>query len=98
MDWYLKVLKNYVGFRGRARRKEYWMFILVNIIYTIIDSITDANNELIKSINTMAYKNLMYAKACLESWIFFLILLAVIGIVFLLANLLMNRKPKSYNK
>ena len=32
MDWYLKVLKNYVGFRGRARRKEYWMFILVNII------------------------------------------------------------------
>lgn len=21
MDWYLKVLKNYVGFRGRARRK-----------------------------------------------------------------------------
>lgn len=29
MDWYLKVLKNYVGFRGRARRKEYWMFILV---------------------------------------------------------------------
>ncbi|EIV9096888.1 DUF805 domain-containing protein, partial [Shigella flexneri] len=20
MDWYLKVLKNYVGFRGRARR------------------------------------------------------------------------------
>ncbi|WP_162521709.1 DUF805 domain-containing protein, partial [Escherichia coli] len=25
--------KNYVGFRGRARRKEYWMFILVNIIF-----------------------------------------------------------------
>ncbi len=25
MDWYLKVLKNYVGFRGRARRKEYWV-------------------------------------------------------------------------
>ncbi|EKA6670985.1 DUF805 domain-containing protein, partial [Salmonella enterica] len=25
MDWYLKVLKNYLGFGGRARRKEYWM-------------------------------------------------------------------------
>ena len=34
MDWYLKVLKNYIGFGGRARRKEYWMFILVNIILT----------------------------------------------------------------
>ena len=32
MDWYLKVLKNYVGFRGRARRKEYWMFSLFNFV------------------------------------------------------------------
>lgn len=31
MDWYLKVLKNYVGFRGRARRKEYWIIILVPV-------------------------------------------------------------------
>lgn len=29
MDWYLKVLKNYVGFRGRARRKEYWMLVMM---------------------------------------------------------------------
>ena len=35
MDWYLKVLKNYVGFSGRARRKEYWMFILVNLLVSI---------------------------------------------------------------
>lgn len=32
MQWYLSVLKNYVGFSGRARRKEYWMFILINAI------------------------------------------------------------------
>jgi uncharacterized membrane protein YhaH (DUF805 family) len=32
MEWYLKVLKNYVGFQGRARRKEYWMFVLFNLI------------------------------------------------------------------
>ncbi|CAD5996306.1 unnamed protein product [Escherichia coli] len=41
MDWYLKVLKNYVGFRGRARRKEYWMFILVNIIFTFVLGLLD---------------------------------------------------------
>jgi uncharacterized membrane protein YhaH (DUF805 family) len=34
MDWYLKVLRNYIGFGGRARRKEYWMFVLVNFILT----------------------------------------------------------------
>lgn len=41
MDWYLKVLKNYVGFGGRARRKEYWMFLLVNIILAAVLSVID---------------------------------------------------------
>ena len=41
MDWYLNVLKNYFGFGGRARRKEYWMFILVNIIFTFVLSVLD---------------------------------------------------------
>lgn len=35
MDWYLKVLKSYATFEGRARRKEYWMFFLVNFLITI---------------------------------------------------------------
>jgi uncharacterized membrane protein YhaH (DUF805 family) len=36
MQWYLSVLKNYVGFQGRAQRKEYWMFFLFNAIVSII--------------------------------------------------------------
>ena len=36
MSWYIKVLKNYVGFSGRARRKEYWMFALFNLIISIV--------------------------------------------------------------
>ncbi|GAB7256466.1 DUF805 domain-containing protein [uncultured Polaribacter sp.] len=32
MNWYLKVLKQYADFKGRARRKEYWMFVLINAI------------------------------------------------------------------
>jgi uncharacterized membrane protein YhaH (DUF805 family) len=35
MSWYLAALKNYAGFRGRARRREYWMFVLVNAIIGI---------------------------------------------------------------
>lgn len=41
MDWYLKVLKNYVGFSGRARRKEYWMFVLFNVIISAILGIVE---------------------------------------------------------
>jgi len=41
MYWYLKVLKNYVGFSGRARRKEYWMFTLFSLIASILLGIGD---------------------------------------------------------
>lgn len=34
MDWYLAVLKKYADFNGRARRKEYWMFYLFNLIFS----------------------------------------------------------------
>ena len=36
VNWYLAVLKNYAGFSGRARRTEYWMFVLFNVIITIV--------------------------------------------------------------
>ena len=32
MNWYLKVFKQYLDFSGRARRKEYWMFVLFHFI------------------------------------------------------------------
>ncbi|WP_129690824.1 DUF805 domain-containing protein [Gottfriedia acidiceleris] len=50
MEWYLKVLKNYAVFNGRARRTEYWMFFLFNAIITIIlsflENIGDITNVL----------------------------------------------------
>ena len=37
MEWYLKVVRdNYANFEGRARRKEYWMFYLINTIISIV--------------------------------------------------------------
>ena len=32
MQWYLKALKNYGNFSGRATLKEYWTFSLSNIV------------------------------------------------------------------
>ena len=42
MNWYLKVLKQYADFNGRARRKEYWMFILFHIIAFIVAILIDS--------------------------------------------------------
>jgi uncharacterized membrane protein YhaH (DUF805 family) len=41
MKWYLKVLQNYANFNGRARRKEYWFFVLFNILVGILVSLID---------------------------------------------------------
>ena len=32
---YLSALKSYAVFRGRARRREFWMFTMVNIVVTV---------------------------------------------------------------
>jgi uncharacterized membrane protein YhaH (DUF805 family) len=37
MEWYQMVLQKYAQFAGRSRRKEYWMFALINaIIYCVL--------------------------------------------------------------
>ena len=42
MDWFKKGLRNYANFSGRARRKEYWYFVLVQMGLVIIAMILDA--------------------------------------------------------
>ena len=36
MKWFLKCLKQYADFSGRARRREYWFFQLFNLIFFIV--------------------------------------------------------------
>ncbi|MBW5481463.1 DUF805 domain-containing protein [Streptomyces bambusae] len=42
MHDYLYVLRNYAVFSGRARRQEYWLFTLFNIIITAVLGTLDA--------------------------------------------------------
>ncbi|KUJ82796.1 DUF805 domain-containing protein [Microbulbifer flavimaris] len=42
MHWYLKVLKNYVNFHGRAQRREYWYFVLFNLLIALVLSTIDS--------------------------------------------------------
>lgn len=40
MEWYLKCcLQKYAVFSGRARRKEYWMFCLFNLVFLFVFSL-----------------------------------------------------------
>ena len=41
VDWFKKSMKNYTNLSGRARRKEYWYFVLVQICLVIIAMVLD---------------------------------------------------------
>lgn len=41
MNWYLTVLKKYAVFSGRARRKEYWMYVLFGVLFSVVAIILD---------------------------------------------------------
>ena len=41
MNWYLEVLRKYAVFSGRARRMEYWMFFLFNLIISFLLGVVD---------------------------------------------------------
>lgn len=36
MNWYIEVLKKYAIFKGRAGRKEFWIFSLISFIITVV--------------------------------------------------------------
>ncbi|HOO24863.1 MAG TPA: DUF805 domain-containing protein [Paludibacteraceae bacterium] len=100
MNWYLKVLKQYADFSGRARRKEYWMFVLFNMIFAIVAMILD--NVLGIAMEGIGYGPLygLYALAMLipglavavrrlhdvgkSGWMILIALIPLIGLIWLL--------------
>ncbi len=109
MNWYLKVLKQYADFSGRARRKEYWMFILFNIIFSAVAMFLD--NVLRLTIGELPYGvfSILYGIAVLipslavtvrrlhdvgkSGWMILVSLIPIIGEIWLLVLLLTDSKP-----
>lgn len=62
MEWYIKVLKNYAVFEGRASRQEYWMFVLFNLIISfglglflgVLSGITKTDQSVLGNIYSLA--------------------------------------------
>lgn len=109
MNWYLKVLKHYADFSGRARRKEYWMFFLFNMIFAIIAMVLD--NVLGIAIEGVGYGPLygLYVLALLipglavavrrlhdvgkSGWMILIALIPLIGAIWLLVLMVIDSNP-----
>ncbi|MBQ7090511.1 MAG: sugar ABC transporter permease [Clostridia bacterium] len=61
--------------------------ILVNIVYTIIDTFSSMDNAVMKHIDTLI-KSFTYGTAAAASWVFFLVVIVIIGAVFLIFKLI----------
>jgi len=103
MNWYLAVLKNYAGFSGRARRKEYWMFVLFNTIFSIVALILDYILETVFIIYILYILAILIpALAVLvrrlhdigkSGWWYFICLVPIIGGIWLLVLLVTDSTP-----
>jgi uncharacterized membrane protein YhaH (DUF805 family) len=100
MEWYLKVMRQYADFSGRARRKEYWMFLLFNIIFAIVALVLDNVLGLNFSEGSGGPFYIIYALVAFipglavtvrrlhdvgkSGWMFFIVLIPLIGSIWLL--------------
>ena len=109
MNWYLKVLKNYAVFSGRARRKEYWMFVLFNMVFSIVAIVLD--NILGTAIEDVGYGlfYFLYAFAVLipglavsvrrlhdvgkSGWMILICLIPIVGGIWLLVLMVTDSNP-----
>ena len=42
MNWYVRALKKYAEFTGRAHRTEFWMFLLISFAISVVLAVLDA--------------------------------------------------------
>ncbi|WP_122412889.1 DUF805 domain-containing protein [Pseudomonas viridiflava] len=55
--WYFEVLRKYAVFEGRARRQEFWMFFLINLLISIVLGFLDGllgTDQLISALYSIA--------------------------------------------
>lgn len=105
LDWFVKCLKNYANFSGRARRKEYWFFTLVQFIILVITQIIDAilsTDFVFYAIAALALfiPSLSAAVRRLHDtgrsgWWFLIALIPLIGTILLIIWLATETKPEN---
>ncbi len=95
MNWYIAVLKKYAVFNGRAGRKEFWMFVLFNLIISLLLSLIEGlfsdSTSILSGLYSLAIlvPSLAVAVRRLHDtnrsgWWLFLILLPIVGPIVLI--------------
>jgi uncharacterized membrane protein YhaH (DUF805 family) len=99
MNWYLAVLKKYAEFSGRARRQEYWMFVLINLIISLVLNYVSAFLYGIYSLAVLVPSIAVGARRLHDigktGWLLLIALIPVLGWILLLVWLAKDSQPGS---
>ncbi len=79
---------------GATAWEKFWLItfpnvspiILVNIVYTIVDTFSDPSNPVLAQINNLITSVFDYGTASAMIWVYCLIILAILGVVFLVCK------------
>jgi uncharacterized membrane protein YhaH (DUF805 family) len=109
MYWFIKCLKKYADFSGRARRKEFWMFFLFYFIFAIVLSIIDGLLGWGFADGTVGILYLLFALAIMlpylavtvrrlhdtgrSGWWYFIMLIPLVGPIWLIVLLATDGEP-----
>jgi uncharacterized membrane protein YhaH (DUF805 family) len=109
MNWYLEVLKKYAVFSGKARRKEYWFFVLFNIIIAFALTFIDFSTGLYDVEYEIGFLSSLYSLAVLvpsiavtirrlhdtsrTGWWFLIAFVPIIGVIVLLVFMVFDSTP-----
>jgi uncharacterized membrane protein YhaH (DUF805 family) len=111
VSWYLEALKKYAVFSGRARRMEYWYFVLFNLIVAIVLALIDTLLGTTTGVSSFGLLSGIYSLAVLiptlavlvrrlhdidrTGWWIFINLIPLIGTIVLLVFALTPGTPGS---
>ena len=111
MTWYLAVLSKYAVFQGRARRMEYWYFVLFNLMFTVALTIVDMAAGMFDNDLGIGVLQGLYSLAVLlpsfavtvrrlhdtdrRGWWIFIALIPFVGAIWLLILLVLDGQSES---
>ena len=110
MKWYLLGFRNYLRFRGRAVRKEFWIFMMFNLLFLITGMIIDNVTGITLENWPVGYVFLIYAAIIFipalavtirrlhdvgkKARVLFLTLIPIIGIIWILSLLVTDSQTE----
>ena len=98
IDQYVKVLKHYTVFEGRARRSEFWKFVLVSFVISLVlgwvSDMLEAVYGLAVLVPSLAVGARRLHDIGKSGWWQLLVLIPVVGWIVLIVFLALDTEPK----